>query len=36
MDNVFIERPWRSLKHEDVCLMGYAECRCRVVSVKLV
>ena len=25
MDNVFIERLWRSLKHEDVYLMGYAD-----------
>jgi putative transposase len=24
MDNVFIERPWRSLKYEDVYLKGYA------------
>jgi putative transposase len=24
MDNVFIERLWRSLKHEDVYLKGYA------------
>ena len=24
MDNVFIERVWRSLKHEDVHLKGYA------------
>jgi putative transposase len=24
MDNVFIERLWRSLKHEDVYLQGYA------------
>jgi putative transposase len=27
MDNVFIERLWRSLKHEDVYLKGYAEGR---------
>jgi putative transposase len=27
MDNVFIERPWRSLKHEDICLKGYADGR---------
>ena len=27
MDNVFIERPWRSLKHEDVYLKGYADGR---------
>ena len=25
MDNVFIERLWRSLKHEDVYLRGYAD-----------
>lgn len=25
MDNVFIERLWRSLKHEDIYLMGYAD-----------
>jgi putative transposase len=25
MDNVFIERLWRSLKHEDVYLKGYAD-----------
>jgi len=25
MDNVFIERVWRSLKHEDVYLRGYAD-----------
>ena len=25
MDNVFIERLWRSLKHEDVYLQGYAD-----------
>lgn len=25
MDNVFIERVWRSLKHEDVYLKGYAD-----------
>jgi len=24
MDNVFIERLWRSLKYEDVYLKGYA------------
>jgi hypothetical protein len=24
MDNVFIERPWHSLKHEDIYLKGYA------------
>ncbi len=24
MDNVFIERLWRSLKHEDIYLKGYA------------
>ena len=24
MDNVIIERPWRSLKHEDIYLKGYA------------
>jgi hypothetical protein len=23
MDNVFIERLWRSLKHEDIYLRGY-------------
>ncbi len=27
MDNVFIERVWRSLKHEDVYLKGYADGR---------
>ena len=27
MDNVFIEWLWRSLKHEDVYLKGYAEGR---------
>ncbi len=27
MDNVFIERVWRSLKHEDVYLRGYADGR---------
>jgi putative transposase len=27
MDNVFIERLWRSLKHEDIYLKGYAEAR---------
>ena len=26
MDNVFIERLWRSLKHEDIYLRGYAGC----------
>ena len=25
MDNVFIERLWRSLKHEDVYLKGYGD-----------
>jgi putative transposase len=33
MDNVFIERLWRSLKHEDVYLKGYAdgrEARCGI------
>jgi putative transposase len=25
LDNVFIERLWRSLKHEDVYLKGYAD-----------
>jgi len=24
MDNVFIERLWRSLKHEEIYLKGYA------------
>ena len=24
MDNVIIERPWRSLKYEDIYLKGYA------------
>jgi putative transposase len=24
MDNVFIEQLWRSLKHEDIYLKGYA------------
>jgi putative transposase len=23
MDNVFIERLWRSLRYEDICLKGY-------------
>lgn len=27
MDNVFVERLWRSLKHEDICLKGYADGR---------
>jgi putative transposase len=27
MDNVFIERVWRSLKHEDIYLRGYADGR---------
>ncbi len=27
MDNVFIERLWRSLKYEDVYLKGYADLR---------
>ncbi len=27
MDNVFIERLWRSLKHEEVYLKGYADAR---------
>jgi putative transposase len=27
MDNVFIERLWRSLKHEDIYLKGYADVR---------
>ena len=27
MDNVFIERLWRSLKHEDIYLKGYADGR---------
>jgi putative transposase len=27
MDNVFIERLWRSLKHEDIYLKGYADAR---------
>jgi putative transposase len=27
MDNVFIERVWRSLKHENIYLMGYADGR---------
>jgi putative transposase len=27
MDNVSIERLWRSLKHEDVYLKGYADGR---------
>ena len=26
MDNVFIERLWRSLKYEDIYLKGYADC----------
>jgi putative transposase len=25
MDNLFIERVWRSLKHEDIYLKGYAD-----------
>lgn len=24
LDNIFVERPWRSVKHEDVYLKGYA------------
>ena len=27
MDNVFIERLWRSLKHEDIYLKGYSDRR---------
>ena len=27
MDNVFIERLWRSLKHADIYLKGYADGR---------
>src|SRR6476660_2917632 len=27
VDNVFIERLWRSLKHEDIYLKGYADGR---------
>jgi putative transposase len=27
MDNVFIERLWRSLKHEDIYLKGYVDRR---------
>ncbi|MGE5714765.1 MAG: integrase core domain-containing protein, partial [Betaproteobacteria bacterium] len=27
LDNVFIERLWRSLKYEEVYLKGYADCR---------
>jgi putative transposase len=27
MDNVFIEGLWRSLKHEDIYLKGYADGR---------
>jgi putative transposase len=27
MDNVFVERLWRSLKHEDIYLKGYADAR---------
>ena len=27
MDNVFIERVWRSLKYEDIYLKGYADGR---------
>jgi transposase InsO family protein len=27
MDNVFVERLWRSLKHEDIYLKGYADGR---------
>jgi putative transposase len=27
MDNVFIERLWRSLKHEDIYLKGYTDGR---------
>ncbi len=27
MDNVFIERLWRSLKYEDICLKGYTDGR---------
>lgn len=24
LDNIFVDRLWRSVKHEDVCLKGYA------------
>jgi len=27
MDNVYIERLWRSLKHEDIYLNGYTDAR---------
>jgi putative transposase len=27
LDNIFIERPWRSLKHEDIYLKHYADGR---------
>ena len=23
LDNVFVERSWRTLKHEDICIKGY-------------
>jgi len=29
VDNVFIERLWRSLNHEDVYLKGYVDGRCQ-------
>lgn len=33
MDNVFIERLWRSLKHEDIYLKGYADGREAMVGI---
>ncbi|MGY3533275.1 MULTISPECIES: integrase core domain-containing protein [Bradyrhizobium] len=27
IDKVFSERLWRSLRHEDICIKGYAGCR---------
>jgi len=33
MDNVFIERVWRSLKYEDIYLKGYADGREARVSI---
>jgi putative transposase len=33
MDNVFIERLWRSLKHEEVYLKGYADARAARVGI---
>jgi putative transposase len=27
LDNIFVERLWRSVKHEDVYLKGYGTCQ---------